>query len=90
MVTRTIEKTTYTVMTVNLTDNSIIDCKVQLPKLDGMTEKKINETIADRLPDNHKFVMVKSAETVEELYGMTEVDFLKYAKRLPDRKINEK
>ena len=89
-VTRTIEKTTYIVMTVNLADNTIVDCTVQLPKIDGLSEKKINEAIAEKLPDNHKFVVVKSAETVEELYGMTEADFLKYAKRLPDRKTSDK
>ena len=38
---------------------------------------------------NGKACMILSITDVEELYGMTEIEFLKHAKKLPPRTVND-
>ena len=85
MVTRTITRVTYTVMVVELATQSVKTVKVELPETD-LKPEKLRELIAGRLDKGLQFVMIQSEEKVDELYGMTEAQFLALATRLPDRK----
>ena len=91
MVTRTISNTTYKVMTVNTET-----CEVQiLPYITSEEflddEKALKQLRKKHETDTVKLVKIESVETTEQLYGMSEVEFMQYAKLLPPRgtKTNE-
>ena len=85
MVTRTITNTTYKIMCVDTTN-----CEVTIEQFNTTDEftdnekalkyfRKLHET------DTKKLVKIESVETTEQLYGMTELEFLQHAKLLPPR-----
>lgn len=89
MVTRTVVTTMVDVLVINietaetatksfvLTQNMVKDEKTMLNNSQAMLEKECGEM--------WKTVAVKNVKEKETLYGMTEQDFLKYAKVLPPR-----
>ena len=89
MVTRTITTTTYKVMTVNTET-----CEVSITPYttsevfidDGKALKHLRKT---HETETLKLVKIDSIETTEQLYGMTEIDFIQYAKLLPPRGTKE-
>ena len=88
MVTRTITKVTFKVMVVNTSNgNSVETVEVVTgePTVDG---DKLDKFVSTKLEKGLLFVKIVGKETVDELYGMTESEFMKYAIRLPDRKVN--
>lgn len=84
-VTRTIQTTDITVMCVDVTTTEVSNQTFTLPRTfkdeEAMLKavKKVGET------DTCKFVQVVAHKVNEQLYGMTEADFIKYAKPLPPR-----
>jgi hypothetical protein len=85
MVTRTITTTTVTVNCANLKTNALETVEVVLPntyKSDNDILKVVTKLIGG---DTFKPVAVLSAVTNEILYGMTEVDFIRYSTVLPPR-----
>lgn len=85
MVTRTIITTTVCVNCANIATNTLETVEVVLPrtyKSDKDILKVVNKTIAS---DTLKPVAIISATVNETLYGMTEIDFLRYASVLPAR-----
>ena len=85
MVTRTIYTTNYVVLAVNLDTKAVETLTVTIPSADSISAKKLPSVIESNLPSGYKFVMVESQTVTESLYGMTEAEFLKYAKELPAR-----
>ena len=83
MVTRTIEVTTYSVMTLNIetAEPLVIDYKITgTVNADPLRYlKKLYET------DTLKLVAITSEERETALYGMTEQDFIRLAEVLPPR-----
>lgn len=84
-VTRTITTTKAVLMAANISTGELVDVEMILPR-----EYKDSEAIlkmANKISDNPnmKYVYVKFTEVVETLYGMSESDFLRYAKPLPPR-----
>lgn len=89
MVTRTVVTTMVDVLVINietvetatksfvLTQNMVKDEKTMLNNSQAMLEKECGEM--------WKTVAIKNVKEKETLYGMTEQDFLKYAKVLPPR-----
>lgn len=89
MVTRTVVTTMADVLVINietaetatksfvLTQNMVKDEKTMLNNSQVMLEKECGEM--------WKTVAIKNVKEKETLYGMTEQDFLKYAKVLPPR-----
>lgn len=89
MVTRTVVTTMVDVLVINietaetatksfvLTQNMVKDEKTMLNNSQAMLEKECGEM--------WKAVAFKNVKEEETLYGMTEQDFLKYAKVLPPR-----
>ena len=85
MVTRTITNTTYKIMCVDTTK-----CEVTIEQFnttDEFTddEKALKHFRKTHETDTKKLVKIESVETTEQLYGMTELEFLQYAKLLPPR-----
>lgn len=84
MVTRTVSETTVTVMCVNVTTAEMENKVYTLGQVSNQSDalkalKKLYET------DTFKLVAVVSMEVTEQLYGMTEVEFIKLARKLPPR-----
>lgn len=89
MVTRTVVTTMVDVLVINietaetaikgfvLTQNMVKDEKTMLNNSQAMLEKECGEM--------WKAVAIKNAKEEETLYGMSEQDFLKFAKVLPPR-----
>ena len=85
MVTRTIYTTNFNVMAVNLDTKAVEMVSVAIPSADSISPKKLASVIEEALPIGYKYVMTESESVSEKLYGMSESDFLKYAKELPPR-----
>ena len=85
MVTRTITNTTYKIMCVDTTT-----CEVTIEQFNTTDEFTDDEKVLKyfrKLQENDtkKLIKIDSVETTEQLYGMTEIEFMKYAKLLPPR-----
>lgn len=89
MVTRTITSTTYKVMSVNTEtcEVSILPYATSEEFVDD--EKALKFLRKKHETDTLKLVKIESIETTEQLYGMTEVEFMQYAKLLPPRGTKE-
>ena len=86
MVTRTIEKSVVTFMLVNVETAAVSNEEHLLPgRMDAETAMKYAKKHLES--DAVKFVSVVSITTEETLYGMTEREFMTYAKILPPRKV---
>ena len=85
VVTRTIETTKATVKVANLNTSTIEDVTVTLPRT-YKNDEAIMKAVSKTLPAHQKALTVVAAEVNSAIYGMTETDFLKYAKVMPDRK----
>lgn len=83
MITRTIEVTTYTVMTLNIetAEPRLIDCKIT-----GTVNADPMKVLKE-LYETETLKLVAITETVKEtaLYGMTEQDFIRLGRVLPPR-----
>lgn len=85
MVTRTIKETVASVMYVNVSTASVDYAEYRVA---GTFDN--NEVLMKYLKKNYeteeiKLVNIVNVDTVENLYGMTEADFMSYAKILPPR-----
>lgn len=85
-VTRTIETTTVTAVCLDLTEQKpyeivyILSGRFKSPaQIQKALEKELND-------ETHRVVHVKESTEATALYGMTEQEFIKYAKPLPPRK----
>lgn len=81
MVTRTLKSTQATLMCVDMETSTIVEKIVTLPRTYA-DKKAIVKTIEKQnlLPENIRLVDVKSTLIIEAKYGMTEVEFMQYAK----------
>lgn len=88
MVTRTMWTTLVNVKVANLDENTITSDVLQIAGYFNTTDdKELQKTIKATYPDL-LVVKIEGFEHIEKLYGMTEVEFLKYAKELPPRNGN--
>ena len=87
-VTRTIKATEATLMVVDVTTAEVQNVTVTLPfefKSEEDIMKHINKT-SGIVADGLKPVTVVDFYVTEQLYGMSEQDFIKHAEILPARK----
>ena len=90
MITRTIVATKATLLCVDIADQSTFQKEVTLPRTYKDAKALMKAAVAVVDDDNTKVVSIVSSETFETLYGMTELDFIQYAKVLPPRvKVDE-
>ena len=87
-VTRTITSTTVTVFCVNKEDRSTFEQSIVLPRTYKDEDKLMKAVENAFIGEPVKPVSIVSAEVNEQLYGMSEEDFIKYAHVLPPRKSN--
>lgn len=85
MITRTVATSEYVCMTVNTATRQVEDITVSIPSGMTMTDKARQKAISDALPETNTIVQITSESVKEILYGMSEDDFIKYAKVLPPR-----
>lgn len=90
MVTRTITSTNATCLMVNTDDRSTFEQVVPMPNEYTDADKLLKDIqklfSADVSPVHP--VAIINTEVVTKLYGMTEQDFIKNARVMPDRKEN--
>ena len=79
MVTRTIISKEYTCKVYNLGNDEIENLVITMTGNDGFKGKDTLEKECNK-KGNYRFLKVVKTEETEQLYAMTEVDFLKYAK----------
>lgn len=89
MVTRTITTTTYKVMSVN-TETCEVSILPYATSEEFIDDEKALKFLRKKYEtDTNKLVKIESIETTEQLYGMTELEFIQYAKLLPPRGTKE-
>ena len=90
MVTRTVSTTTIDVLVINI-ETAGVDTKSFVLGQNMVKDEKTTLNNAQKMLDDEtgttlwKCVAIKNIKEEETLYGMTEQDFLKYAKVLPPR-----
>ena len=86
MVTRTMTTSVIAIMGIDMETASVKTVEISIAgTIDTTDEKQVNAIKEKVTTDSFKPAMVTVKETIEKLYGMTETDFLKYAKELPAR-----
>ncbi len=89
MVTRTVELTIAEVMCLDVTTATVKVVPYEVGG--GLTDEKAILKVIKKLheTDTYKCVSVQSVTTNEILYGMPEIDFIKYATIMPPRSNKE-
>lgn len=83
MVTRTISNANATVMVANPQTATLENITVQMG---GITDKTEMEKILRKQDtETRKFVAIVSVEIIEQIWGMTEAEFMKHAKIIEKR-----
>lgn len=89
MVTRTITSKTYNVMCVD-TETCEVSFTPFTTSEDFSDIEKALKFLRKKYENNtRKLVKIEHVETTEQLYGMSEVEFMQYAKLLPPRGTKE-
>lgn len=89
MVTRTIPTTIADILVINVDTGISEEREVSIPR-EYKKVKKLREAIEALVnTDTEKLAHIKSTAVVETLYGMSEQDFINYAKILPPRGTKE-
>ena len=83
LVTRTFETLVCSVMFVNIASGTIETRTLEIPS--SVPEKKRLAYCVQFASKDERVVDIKSSTIKTTLYGMSEADFLKYAKELPPR-----
>ena len=84
MVTRTIKSACVEVMTINTTTAQVkIECYTTEPQEND--EKYLKVLRKEFETDTFKLVKIERVQIYENLYGMSEKEFIQHAKLLPNR-----
>lgn len=89
MVTRTVCNGVFDVMAVNPETKEVVDVEVAVPSYNSLNNKQVLNIINAELPSPLVHVVHTLVKTEEVLYGMPEVEFMKYARVLPPRTKSE-
>lgn len=88
LITRTIVVSNCKFMCVDVETANVEVIRAELTgKLDNETALKIYKSTVES--ETFKVVACQSIDYIEQLYGMSEKEFIKHAKILPPRKIGE-
>ena len=84
MITRTIKSACVEVMSINTTTAEVrIECYATEPQENE--EKYLKVLRKDLETDTFKLVKIERVQIYENLYGMSEKEFIQHAKLLPNR-----
>ena len=89
MVTRTVGTTEVTALALNLNTREASEVTLTVPGLVEIGTKELKKILDSKSTTEISYVTALKCVYVEKLYGMTEEDFLKYAKELPPRTVKE-
>ena len=82
IITRTINYRNLTIMVVDTMERTVSEMVIKFTGNENRTDKILNSI---ELPENKQAVAILKSEDVEELYGMYEETFLKYAVKMNNR-----
>ena len=85
VITRTITSINYACLTVNMDTKQVEEITVTIPSANALTDKAKEKAIKAALPPMNPLVKVMAEKEIEQLYGMPESEFMKYAKPMPNR-----
>ena len=85
MITRTIEALNVEIMGIDITNNTVSNASYHFVGYNFKNDDDILKVAKAETSDTFIPVRVVSTFKTEKLYGMSEADFLKYAKELPPR-----
>ena len=85
MVTRTITTNIFTVITVKMDTMSVVKTELSAPADVDTVEKGDKYFRKNWNIPGFSYAAVESMTTTQKLYGMSEADFMYYAKELPPR-----
>lgn len=85
MVTRTVGTTDITAIVLNVETMVSEDVTFTVSGQYSLGTKELKNLLASKSDDTHLYVKATLCAYEEKLYGMTEAEFLKYAKVLPPR-----
>lgn len=88
MVTRTIKATEVTLLCVDVEKGEPFNKVITLPRV-YKDDKAIMKVASKYDTETEKAVHVVATKVIENLYGMEEADFIKYATILPPRTAKE-
>lgn len=84
MVTRTFKTTEVNALVVNVQTGATLEKSVSIPRV--LEGKKLESKLHSMIDNaEEKFVFAKEVSTSEQLYGMTEEEFIKNAKVLDEK-----
>ena len=86
MITRTIEGINAEIMGIDTTNNTVSNASYHFTGIFKNDDEILARAKADTV-DTFIPVKVISTMKTEKLYGMSEADFMRYAKELPPRKV---
>lgn len=89
MVSRTVCNGVFDVMAVNPETKEVTNREISVPSYNSLNDKQVLNIINAELPAPLVHVVHTLVKTEEVLYGMPEVEFMKYARVLPPRTKNE-
>lgn len=85
MVTRTIEALNVEIMGINTTNNVVSNVRYHFVGYNFKNDEQILKVAKAETTGTFIPVRIVSTYKTEKLYGMSEADFIKYAKELPPR-----
>ena len=85
MITRTVGTTEITALTLNTDTLEAKEVTFTVPGLLECGTKEMKKLLTSMSTDSMTYVKAVKCAYIEKLYGMSESDFLKYAKELPPR-----
>lgn len=85
MVTRTFETMNITAMVVELATAEVKNITIELPRV-IKDEKKLEKVVSTDMPNGIKFVAIVDTAVKQNIYGMSEADFLKHARVLDENR----
>lgn len=85
MVTRTIQSTTATVLTVDVSTQKTEQATFVLPRTYESNDKALKVAKKMYETDTLKVVAILNLEVTEQLYGMTEAEFVELARVMDSR-----
>ena len=83
VITRNIKSQSVSVKVISLSDFSMKDISLIVPR--NITEEKEQLSYIEKLMPGYKALAILAVEVTEQLYGMTEEDFMRYAKPIDKR-----
>ena len=85
MVTRTITKSLITAIVLNVDTLESAPITFEVSGIYELGTREMKSLLDSRSDETHMYVKATKVEVIEQLYGMTEDEFIQYGRVLPPR-----